>query len=106
MARKGLIPPSTMALTVVDAERVVPPKNDAPEATSNVLTTPCGDAWPRPYYLEDGLRRVKPYFFTYNTHAKTRWRNREIIDIFASEFRDRDLEYYVRFVPTTFSDLL
>jgi hypothetical protein len=55
-----------------------------------------GRPWPKPYYLEDGFRRVHPYYHTYNTYAKGRWRNREILDIFASEFRDRTAEYYVR----------
>ena len=58
-----------------------------------VVTTPC-DPWPRPYYLENGLRRVAPYHFTYNTYCKQRWRGREILDIFAAEFRDRSKEYY------------
>lgn len=58
-----------------------------------VAVTPC-DPWPRPYYLSEGLRRVAPYHFTYNTFCKERWRGREILDIFASEFRDRTKEYY------------
>ncbi|KAM3075361.1 DRAP deaminase [Clarireedia jacksonii] len=58
-----------------------------------VAITPA-DPWPRPYYLENGLRRVAPYHFTYNTFCKERWRGREILDIFSSEFRDRPLEYY------------
>jgi hypothetical protein len=61
---------------------------------STVLVTPC-DPWPRPYYLENGLRRVAPYHFTYNTYCKERWRGRELLDVFSSEFRDRPLEYYV-----------
>jgi tRNA pseudouridine synthase 9 len=59
-----------------------------------VVITPC-DPWPPPYYLEDGLRKVTPYHYTYNTFCKERWRGREILDIFASEFRDRPAEYYV-----------
>jgi tRNA pseudouridine synthase 9 len=58
-----------------------------------VVITPC-DPWPPPYYLEDNLRKVKPYHYTYNTYCKERWRNREILDIFASEFRDRPAGYY------------
>jgi tRNA pseudouridine32 synthase len=50
--------------------------------------------WPAPYYLEDNLRRVAPYPFTYNTWCKERWRNRRLLDIFESEFRDRPLQYY------------
>ncbi len=60
-----------------------------------VLTTPC-DPWPRPYYLEDGLRKVLPYHFTYNTYCKERWRGKEILEIFKTEFRDRPESYYVR----------
>jgi tRNA pseudouridine synthase 9 len=59
-----------------------------------VVITPC-NPWPPPYYLEDGLRKVTPYHYTYNTYCKERWRDREILDIFASEFRDRPTEYYV-----------
>jgi tRNA pseudouridine32 synthase len=81
-----------MALTVVEpaidsTDRLPPPPA--------VVTTPC-DPWPRPYYLEDGLRRVAPYHFTYNTNVKERWRGRGILDIFRDEFRDRPEEYYVR----------
>jgi tRNA pseudouridine synthase 9 len=59
----------------------------------DVAITPA-DPWPRPYYFEGGLRRVEPYHFTYNTNCKQRWRGREILDIFSSEFRDRVPEYY------------
>ena len=64
------------------------------EPPPKVAITPC-DPWPRPYYLEDGLRRVAPYHFTYNTNCKQRWRGREILEIFRDEFRDRPEEYYV-----------
>jgi tRNA pseudouridine32 synthase len=37
---------------------------------------------------------VEPYYYTYNTWCKERWRGRRLIDIFDSEFRDRPLEYY------------
>ncbi|KIV87573.1 hypothetical protein PV11_03109 [Exophiala sideris] len=58
-----------------------------------VAITPAA-ALPQPYYIENGLRRVAPYHFTYNTYCKQRWRGREILDIFAAEFRDRTREYY------------
>ncbi|KAH6842586.1 pseudouridine synthase [Chaetomium sp. MPI-CAGE-AT-0009] len=61
-----------------------------PVLPSPVLSEP----WPRPYYFEDGLRRVSPYFYTYNTWCKERWRGRQLVDVFQSEFRDRPLEYY------------
>ncbi|CAH0027448.1 unnamed protein product [Clonostachys rhizophaga] len=60
------------------------------------LSTPIGDMWPRPYIIDDDLRRVAPYHFTYNTWCKERWRNRPLIEIFESEFRDRPLAYYKR----------
>jgi tRNA pseudouridine32 synthase len=72
----------------------VPSRNPPP-----VAVTPC-DPWPRPYYLENGLRRVAPYHFTYNTFCKQRWRGREILDIFAAEFRDRTREYYKNAIET------
>ncbi|ETN42285.1 uncharacterized protein HMPREF1541_04226 [Cyphellophora europaea CBS 101466] len=66
----------------------------APIILPDTITTPSGDLWPPPYYIEKGLRRVRPYHFTYNTYCKQRWRGRTILDIFSSEFRDRDREYY------------
>jgi tRNA pseudouridine synthase 9 len=85
-----------MALTTVEPGYSFPEerRSQAPPPP-DVVTTPC-DPWPRPYYLEAGLRRVYPYHFTYNTFCKERWRGRGILEIFASEFRDRPAEYYVR----------
>lgn len=85
---------STMAL--VEVPPGLPPFDDQKPMVPPpaVVTTPC-DAWPRPYFLENGLRRVAPYHYTYNTYCKERWRGRELLDIFASEFRDRPEAYYV-----------
>lgn len=48
-------------------------------------------------YVVDGpLRRVTPYFFTYLTYCKLRWRDRKLIDVFVDEFRDKDPEFYRR----------
>lgn len=88
-----------MALTTTEQPFTLPlhqTKYDVPlPPAPAVAITPC-DPWPRPYYLEHGLRRVAPYHYTYNTYCKQRWRGREILDIFASEFRDRPREYYQR----------
>ncbi|KAF8249597.1 pseudouridine synthase [Wilcoxina mikolae CBS 423.85] len=46
------------------------------------------------YYFEDGLRKVHPYDYTYNTFCKERWRGKTLLEIFSTEFRDRPLEYY------------
>ncbi len=85
-----------MALIEVPQETSYPPLEEKKpfEEPPPVVVTPC-DPWPRPYYLENGLRRVAPYHYTYNTYCKERWRGRELLDIFSSEFRDRPLEYYV-----------
>ncbi|KAF9968984.1 hypothetical protein BGZ73_008921 [Actinomortierella ambigua] len=46
------------------------------------------------YIFENGLRKVKPYFYRYQTYAKGRWLGRELIEIMNTEFRDRDSKYY------------
>lgn len=46
------------------------------------------------YVVKDGLRRVTPYYYTYLTYCKKRWRDRELLEIYTNEFRDRDAAYY------------
>lgn len=46
------------------------------------------------YVIDGRLRRVNPYYFTYLTYCKLRWRDRNLLDIFVSEFRDRSPELY------------
>lgn len=46
------------------------------------------------YSIDGRLRRVNPYFFTYLTYCKMRWRDRNLLDIFVNEFRDRDADFY------------
>ncbi|KAF9892509.1 hypothetical protein FE257_001618 [Aspergillus nanangensis] len=55
-----------------------------------------GKSLPDPFYFEGGFRRVRPYYWTYHTYCKQRWRDRELGDIFAAEFRDRPIEYYLQ----------
>ncbi|KAK9596923.1 DRAP deaminase [Aspergillus fumigatus] len=83
-----------MAVVPVDTTLKVPPP-DPVEEPPKVAVTPC-DPWPIPYYFEGGLRRVKPYYYTYNTYCKERWRGRQLQEIFTSEFRDRPAEYYIQ----------
>jgi hypothetical protein len=78
------------------------PSSGSNPADSNKTAPP--EPFPEPYYFEGGLRRVKPYHYTYNTFCKERWRDRELLDIFQSEFRDRTPEYYVR-RPGVFRDM-
>ncbi|KAK4860985.1 hypothetical protein LT330_004716 [Penicillium expansum] len=82
-----------MALMNVDQMTPSKPVVQTPEKTPDVLVTPC-DPWPAPYYLEGGFRRVTPYHYTYNTNCKERWRGRQLVEVFTSEFRDRKPEYY------------
>lgn len=42
-----------------------------------------------------GLRHVKPYYFTFTTHAKGRWVGSKVIDVFSTEFQAETPEYYV-----------
>ncbi|GAA5963004.1 hypothetical protein JCM3765_006748 [Sporobolomyces pararoseus] len=77
------------------------PKKQHPQpkkgTSRNTTPKPTGDfALPPPtpvYFEENGLRKVKPYMFTYHSWAKERWQGRTLIDIY-SEFRDRTQEYY------------
>ncbi|KAJ9598995.1 hypothetical protein L9F63_010518 [Diploptera punctata] len=50
------------------------------------------------YYIENGLRKVYPYYFKFRTFAKARWCGRRILDVFTSEFRgiSEPVEEYVR----------
>lgn len=83
-------------MALINVSSVYPPIEEKKPFSppSPVVITPC-DPWPRPYHLENGLRRVAPYHFTYTTYCKERWRGRELLDIYESEFRDRPMEYYV-----------
>ncbi|KAM4065886.1 RNA pseudouridylate synthase domain-containing protein [Hirsutella rhossiliensis] len=72
-----------------------PSSSRGPEAEApRPVIMPMGTPWPPSYYIEDGLRRVEPYHWTYNTYCKERWRGRTLIEVFESEFRDRTTEYY------------
>jgi len=59
-----------------------------------VAGEPPTSIWPEPYFLKNGLRQVAPFFHTYKTYVKERWIGRTLIDVFTSEFRDREPEYY------------
>lgn len=45
-------------------------------------------------FLGDGFRRIKPYYFEYQTFAKQRWLGRRLLDVFSREFRDRPVSYF------------
>ncbi|KAM5476334.1 DRAP deaminase [Microsporum audouinii] len=79
-----------MALTTYEEAK---PEPEVFKEPPEVVVTPC-DPWPRPYYVEKGLLRVAPYFYTYNTYCKERWRGKKLLEIFTTEFRDRPKGYY------------
>ncbi|XP_077321019.1 pseudouridylate synthase RPUSD2 [Lithobates pipiens] len=47
-------------------------------------------------YVEDGLRKVRPYYFHFETYCKGRWVGKSLLEVFSSEFRSEPLEYYKR----------
>ncbi|RWS04894.1 uncharacterized protein B4U79_04929, partial [Dinothrombium tinctorium] len=46
------------------------------------------------YYFENGLRKVYPYHFGFQTFCKGRWVGRNIIDVMQKEFRQLPLEQF------------
>ena len=75
------------------------PPTTAPTASEPVRTySRLDDPWPRPYYFENGLRKVAPYYWSYNTYCKQRWIGRTLYEVYVAEFRDRPPEYYRRAV--------
>lgn len=48
------------------------------------------------YYIENGLRKVYPYYFTFTTYTKGRWVGETILDIFSREFRAQSADIYKR----------
>ncbi|KAM4690709.1 pseudouridylate synthase RPUSD2 isoform 2-T2 [Rhinophrynus dorsalis] len=45
-------------------------------------------------YLEHGLRKVRPYYFDFETYCKGRWVGKSLLEVFSAEFRAEPLEYY------------
>lgn len=46
------------------------------------------------YYFEGGLRKVRPYYFDFETYCKGRWVGKSLLEVFSSEFRAEPIEYY------------
>lgn len=46
-------------------------------------------------YLEGGLRKVRPYYFDFETYCKGRWVGKTLLQVFSSEFRAEPIEYYL-----------
>ncbi|XP_075700918.1 pseudouridylate synthase RPUSD2 [Rhinoderma darwinii] len=45
-------------------------------------------------YIENGLRKVRPYYFDFETYCKGRWLGKSLSQVFSEEFRSEPLEYY------------
>lgn len=50
------------------------------------------------YYVENGLRKVYPYYFTFTTYTKGRWVGRTLSDVFGEEFRAHSADVYERHI--------
>lgn len=48
----------------------------------------------------NGLRYIRPYYFTFKTYAKGRWINTPIIDMFTREFAAENREYYTKAIES------
>ncbi|KAI8369659.1 pseudouridine synthase [Blakeslea trispora] len=48
------------------------------------------------YYFENGLRKVKPYFFHFRAYAKERMLGSSVLQVFLNEYRGRSEPYYRR----------
>ena len=46
------------------------------------------------YYFENGLRKVYPYPFRYQTFARGRWIGQKLVDVLSNEFRAWPRSYY------------
>ncbi|XP_066143649.1 pseudouridylate synthase RPUSD2-like isoform X1 [Euwallacea fornicatus] len=53
------------------------------------------------YYIENGLRKVYPYYFTFTTFTKGRWVGERILDVFSREFRAHPAEEYERCIQAS-----
>lgn len=45
---------------------------------------------------QHGLKKIRPYWYTYTAFAKPRWFNRKLLDVMSLEFRGRPKDYHVR----------
>ncbi|KAL2920151.1 DRAP deaminase [Polyrhizophydium stewartii] len=55
---------------------------------------------PPVFFFENGLRKVRPYQYVYQTYAKQRWLGMTIFQVFEKEFHDRPVEFYRRAIQS------
>jgi len=46
------------------------------------------------YFVNNRLRYIEPYYFTFTTHCKGRWVGMRLLDVFTKEFRMESPAYY------------
>ncbi|XP_023326991.1 RNA pseudouridylate synthase domain-containing protein 2 isoform X2 [Eurytemora carolleeae] len=51
-------------------------------------------------YIENGLRKIRPYYFTFIAHAKGRWVGKDLWTVFSEEFRKMEKEDFLRCVES------
>ncbi|RLN65657.1 hypothetical protein BBJ28_00001824 [Nothophytophthora sp. Chile5] len=66
-------------------------KKDAKNAGRFIAEAPA-------YSFANGYRMVEPYVYEFRTFAKQRWFNRELLEIFTTEFGAYSPDYYVRYL--------
>ncbi|KAJ3190632.1 RNA pseudouridylate synthase domain containing protein 2 [Irineochytrium annulatum] len=77
-----------------DEDFVVKRKAKRPNRTSKMTPFREERSSPAEFYFENGLRKVKPYWYIHRVHAKGRWLGKTLFDVFCTEFRDQTPEYY------------
>lgn len=50
------------------------------------------------YYIENGLRKVYPYYFTFTTYTKGRWVGKTLLEVFGNEFRAYSSDEYKKHI--------
>ena len=52
------------------------------------------------YLFQNNLRKVEPYYHTYVTYCKQRWKGRTILHVFSTEFHEKSAAYYEYAIKT------
>ncbi|XP_077228134.1 pseudouridine synthase family protein [Tasmannia lanceolata] len=70
------------------------------EMETIVWQTPANPPESHDYISRNGRRHVRPYYFEFISHVKSRWAGKTIVDLFADEFKGRPYDYYVSAVKS------
>jgi len=54
------------------------------------------------YYIENGLRKVYPYYFVSTTYTKGQWVGKTLLEVFGNEVRDHSSDEYERSIEKGF----